>query len=170
MPNKPLQHIIHFLLLASFLVVVSCSTTRRIDPDEVLYIGVDGMKITTADSQRVDDGLKANLDEAIDVSPNGAIISPWLRSPLQFGLWFYNWGDSTSTGLKRWIVDHLGRTPVLISDVKPDLRLEMMRDVLNNNGYFGSSASYELLYSKDRRQAEILYRVNLTKPYTYSNI
>lgn len=170
MPNKTLQHIIHFLLLASFLAVVSCSTTRRIDPDEVLYIGVDGMKITTADSQRVDDGLKANLDEAIDVSPNGAIISPWLRSPLQFGLWIYNWGDSTSTGLKRWIVDHLGRTPVLISDVKPDLRLEMMRDVLNNNGYFGSSASYELLYSKDRRQAEILYRVNLTKPYTFSNI
>ena len=94
MPNKPLQHIIHFLLLASFLVVVSCSTTRRIDPDEVLYIGVDGMKITTADSQRVDDGVKTSLDDAINVSPNGAIISPWLRSPLQFGLWFYNWGNS----------------------------------------------------------------------------
>ena len=163
-------HITLLLLLVESLIAVSCSTTRRLAPDEVLYIGVEDVNITTHDSSRVESWLEQSLVDAVDVRPNGSIISPWLRSPLQFGLWFYNWGDSTSTGLKRWLTEHLGRTPVLISDVRPDLRLEMMRDVLNNNGYFGSTTSYELLYSRDRRQAEILYNVALTKPYTFSNI
>ena len=169
--NKLLTHIAFLLLLIASTLAVSCSTTRRIPPDEVLYTGVDDVKITPhADSARVDSRLDLRLVDAINVRPNGCLISPWLRSPLQFGLWIYNWGDSASTGFKRWLVKYLGRTPVLISDVKPDLRLEMMRDVLNNNGYFGSSVSYDLRYSRDRRQARILYRVSLTQPYVLSNV
>lgn len=168
--HKIQSHIIALMLLIAGVLAVSCSTTKRLAPDEVLYIGVEDIDITPADSQRVDGDIKDVLTEAVDVAPNSPLISPWLRSPLQFGLWFYNWGDSTSTGLKRWIVDRLGRTPVLISDVRPDLRLEMMRDALNNNGYFGSTPTYELNYSKDHRQASITYRVDLTRPYTFSTI
>lgn len=163
--------LIALLLLYCLISAAGCSTTKRIEDGEVLYTGVEDIIITPAPNERVPREIDDKILEAVNVKPNGSIISPYLRSPIQLGLWVYNWGDSTMSGMKRWIYNRLAKQPVLISDVKPDMRIEMIKVLLENNGYFGASAGYELLYNKkDPKQALILYNVALTSPYRLSGI
>ncbi|MEG0253523.1 MAG: hypothetical protein RR667_05530, partial [Muribaculaceae bacterium] len=84
----------------------------------------------------------------------------------------YNNLEVTSKkGFKHWIYSKLAKDPVLISDVRPELRVEMIKDVLKNNGYFESSESYELLIDKkNKKKARINYNVNPGVPYTISEI
>ena len=54
---------------------------------------------------------------------------------------------------------------MLVSDVRPDLRMKMVEEMLSRNGYFGSSASYELLYNKkNHKKARVDYFVNVAPP------
>lgn len=170
--NITLHKILSFLALVStMLIICGCSTTKRLEDDEILYTGVTDIVFNTPANEKIISSVDDQILDAVNVKPNGSIISPYLRSPLQLGLWVYNWGDTTMTGFKRWIYNRLAKQPVLISDVKPEMRIEMINDILNNNGYFGSKAHYELRYNKrDAKQARIHYNIDLTTPYKLNNV
>ena len=170
--NITLHKILSFLALVStVLIICGCSTTKRLEDDEILYTGVTDIVFNAPANEKIISSVDDQILDAVNVKPNGSIISPYLRSPLQLGLWVYNWGDTTMTGLKRWIYNRLAKQPVLISDVKPEMRIEMINDILNNNGYFGSKAHYELRYNKrDAKQARIHYNIDLTTPYKLNNV
>ena len=170
--NITLHKILSFLALVStVLIICSCSTTKRLEDDEILYTGVTDIVFNAPANEKIISSVDDQILDAVNVKPNGSIISPYLRSPLQLGLWVYNWGDTTMTGFKRWIYNRLAKQPVLISDVKPEMRIEMINDILNNNGYFGSKAHYELRYNKrDAKQARIHYNIDLTTPYKLNNV
>ena len=170
--NITLHKILSFLALVSnVLIICSCSTTKRLEDDEILYTGVTDIVFNAPANEKIISSVDDQILDAVNVKPNGSIISPYLRSPLQLGLWVYNWGDTTMTGFKRWIYNRLAKQPVLISDVKPDMRIEMINDILNNNGYFGSKAHYELHYNKhDAKQARINYNIDLTTPYKLNSV
>ena len=170
--NITLHKILSFLALVStVLIICGCSTTKRLEDDEILYTGVTDIVFNAAANEKIISSVDDQILDAVNVKPNGSIISPYLRSPLQLGLWVYNWGDTTMTGFKRWIYNRLAKQPVLISDVKPEMRIEMINDILNNNGYFGSKAHYELRYNKrDAKQARIYYNIDLTTPYKLNNV
>ncbi|MDE5843147.1 MAG: BamA/TamA family outer membrane protein, partial [Muribaculaceae bacterium] len=73
--------------------------------------------------------------------------------------------------LKGWIYRHFARTPVLISDVRPELRTTMIKSILDNNGYFGSTTSYDILYDKkDSKKAKIVYTASVGEPYRIDTI
>ena len=170
--NITLHKILSFLALVStVLIICGCSTTKRLEDDEILYTGVTDIVFNAPANEKIISSVDDQILDAVNVKPNGSIISPYLRSPLQLGLWVYNWGDTTMTGFKRWIYNRLAKQPVLISDVKPEMRIEMINDILNNNGYFGSKAHYELRYNKrDAKQARIHYNIDLTTPYKLNNV
>ena len=170
--NITLHKILSFLALVStVLIICSWSTTKRLEDDEILYTGVTDIVFNAPANEKIISSVDDQILDAVDVKPNGSIISPYLRSPFQLGLWVYNWGDTTMTGFKRWIYNRLAKQPVLISDVKPEMRIEMINDILNNNGYFGSKAHYELRYNKrDAKQARIHYNIDLTTPYKLNNV
>ena len=170
--NITLHKILSFLALVStVLIICSCSTTKRLEDDEILYTGVTDIVFNAPANEKIISSVDDQILDAVNVKPNGSIISPYLRSPFQLGLWVYNWGDTTMTGFKRWIYNRLAKQPVLISDVKPEMRIEMINDILNNNGYFGSKAHYELRYNKrDAKQARIHYNIDLTTPYKLNNV
>lgn len=151
---------------------VSCSTTKRLGEDEVLYNGMK-IKITAAGDDKVPAGVKSDLTKAVDVKPNNPIpfLRPYIRSPFPYGLWIYNaWGDSCR-GLKKWIYDKLGERPVLLSDVRPDVRLQMLKTVMNNSGYFSGRADYEIQYKKKNDKiAGLRYDVQLGRPYLIDSL
>lgn len=161
------------LCIVAVMLSVSCSTTKRLEDDEVLYTGVTDFDIYTPDGKNdLPDNVYYPAFDAINVKPNGSILSPYYRSPIQIGLWIYNsWNDSTKSKLRRWIYERMAADPVLISDVRPEVRVQMVNSILEDNGYFGSKTSYELKYSKrDPKQAQIHYIVRATEPYHYSDI
>lgn len=152
----------------------SCSTTKRIPDGEILYTGVKKITINNADKDdKLSPELESSLKQVVNVAPNNSLYSPYYRHPFAIGLWVYNnWDvDSTSSRFKRWLYDILVSEPVLISSVRPDFRTNAIEQALAGAGYFGSTASYELVPDKKNpKKARLSYTINATKPYRLSSI
>lgn len=165
---KKLKFII--LAVVAALVATSCSTTSKLGTNDVLYTGVKKL-VYHQDSAKLDADVQDQIFEAINVKPNNPLYSPYYRTPFPIGLWVYNHWDENSTGLKGWLYKHLVAKPVLVSRVRPEARVDMINTLLRNNGYFTSSANYELNYSKSNsKKASITYDIKVAKPYTIGSI
>ncbi|MDE5750667.1 MAG: hypothetical protein K2H87_07880, partial [Duncaniella sp.] len=156
-------------LLAVILMLTGCSTTRRLGPDDILYTGLKGVKVETPGGEKFPEDVKESLTKAVSVKPNNA-ISASLRYPFPLGLWVYNNFPNPPKGLKHWIYEKLVEEPVLVSDVRPEVRTHMLDEVLDNNGYFSGSASYELVQKKNKKKASILYKIKSGNPYLIDSI
>lgn len=177
MKTAALHTISHIIMatvaaVAALSVLSGCSTTSRLADDEVLYTGVNHITYNAPDGEEIIDGVKDHVFSTINVKPNNSLYSPYIRHPFPVGLWVYNHWDNTATkGFKHWIYEKLVAEPVLVSDVRPELRVEMINTTLENNGYFGSRATYELEYDKDNaKKARINYTINLTTPRTLARV
>jgi len=146
-------------------VLTGCSTTRRIPEGELLYTGLSGLDIEKSDTTRFPADLKDVLTEAVDVPP-----TPKTLYVLPVGLWVYNnWSDS-ARGLKGKLYQKLVKEPVLVSDVRPELRTKMLDQILDNNGYFRGSASYTLVHPKNKKKASVRYTVTPGPAYRIDSI
>lgn len=156
-------------ILAACVLLAGCSTTRRLAPGETRYTGVGKFDVHTAGGEKVPAALLDNLKEASNCDANDYIIAPFIKIPL--GLWVYNnWNDSAK-GIKGAIYNWLVKPNVLISEVRPEMRVKLMEQILDNNGYFGSTATYDIAYSKHNdRKAAIDYRLNVSEPYRLDSI
>ena len=127
-------------ILATLIVVicmaVSCSTTKRLGEGEVLYTGVNHIKISSTGGEKLNSDLVSEIKDAVDVAPNNPMpfMSPYVRTPFPIGLWVYNnWNDSAK-GVKGWLYNKLVAEPVLVSDVRPDARVKMIEEILELRG------------------------------------
>ncbi len=164
--------IIKYMIGVAIVVALSaCSTTSRLGEGEVLYTGVKKLKVNAADTVEVPEGVKENINTTIKVAANNSLYAPYIRSPFPLGLWLYNHWSPESKGLKGWIYRKFVEQPVLVSDVRPDLRVSMIEDMLDKNGFFGSTASYELQYDRrNPKKARVNYTVTLSNPKRLSEI
>lgn len=160
------------LLLAFLLLALSsCSTTKRIPDGEMLYNGLH-MKVNTPEGVKMPGEVKSDLMTSINVRPNNAlpVLKPYRRYPFPLGLWVYNnWNDSAK-GLKGWLYDKLVDEPVLVSDVRPETRVKMLKSILDNNGYFESSVDYVVSQHKNPKIADIDYTINTGDPYLIDSV
>ena len=166
-----MRKILYILVCAiAAIIAVACSTTSRLEEGEVLYTGVKKFNVNCDSGLVLSPDVNDKIFSAINVKPNNCLISPYYRHPFAIGLWVYNhWSDS-SKGLKGWLYNKLVSKPVLIDDVNPKLRTEMINARLRNNGYFTSSSGYEIIQSKNPKKAKITYNVTVHQPYTISDI
>ena len=151
----------------------SCSMTRRLTEGQTLYRGVKKFDINPAEGEKLPDEMVSDMKSAINVAPNGPMpfMSPYMTQPFPIGLWIYNQYNDSTKGLKGWIYRKFSRQPVLISDVRPELRTMMIKDILDNNGYFGSTTSYDIVYDKKNpKKAKIIYTANVGEPYLIDSI
>ena len=165
--NHRICIVLGVLLLA--LLASSCSTTKKLGENDVLYTGVKYLKYHE-DNVKVDEGVKTDIFTAINVRPNNPLYSPYYRTPFPIGLMIYNNIDEDATGFKGWLYKHFAAKPVLIKRVNPQARVDMINTILHNNGYFTSSATYQLHPSSNPKKAKISYDVNINPPYTIGNV
>ncbi len=152
------------------MILGACSTTKRIPQDELLYTGVKKIDIVPFQDEKLPEGLQSQVKEAVNVAPNNSLISPYMRYPFPLGLWVYNNWSNPPSGFKHWLYEKLVEEPVLISDVRPEVRTKMISEVLANNGYFRGSATFELLKERNPKKARIIYNVNTGPAYTLDSI
>lgn len=181
MSNRSKFHILiaHYLLLLACCVAivsaVACSTTRRLEDGEVLYTGVKSITVNPTDGEKIPAALLSDLNQSVAVRPNNStpLLYPYskLRYPFPVGLWLYNnWSDSVK-GVKKWIYNWLVSDPVLISDVHARQRMKMAEQILADNGYFGSTASFDVNYDKKNpKKASISYTFDISSPYRIDSI
>ena len=104
------------------------------------------------------------------VKPNNPYPFTNIRTPFPFGLWVWNHWYGHEKGLKHWIYEKFAKEPVLISDVRPDLRVQMVDQILHNNGYFQGHASYTTSYRRNPRIRSVSYQVETGPAYRIDTI
>ncbi|MDE6537014.1 MAG: BamA/TamA family outer membrane protein [Muribaculaceae bacterium] len=157
--------------IISGVIAGGCSTTKLISESDPLYNGMT-LNINPTDKEKLPGEMVTDLTTAVNVRPNNPwpLLSPYKRMPFPLGLWVYNnWNDSTK-GIKGWLYKKLVDQPVLVSDVRPETRIKMLESILDNNGYFDSSASYSIKQGKNPKKANIVYDVEVGKPYLFDSI
>lgn len=150
-----------FMALVALLVAASCSTTRRIPEGEHLYTGLKGIDYVyaTDTTKHIPDAVSGNIGDMVDVAPNNYWKLMKWRYPFPLGLWVYNNWSNPPKGLKHWLYEKLVEEPVLVSEVRPEVRVHMIEQALKNSGYFRGKATYELIPGKNKKKAKILYTV-----------
>lgn len=171
------RHIVVSFVAAVLALVVaaSCSTTRRIPKDDQLYTGIKKIVFNIGDTAangraELAPGLKDDIREAVFVAPNNYFkLLDW-RYPFPLGLWVYNNWPNPPKGLRHWLYEKLVAEPVLVSDVRPEVRARMIGQILDNNGYFGGNATYKLINGRNSRKASVEYCVNTGRAYRFDSV
>ena len=160
------------MTIALTLLFSSCSTTRRLTDGQTLYTGVKKMEIEMADGSKVPGSAQSAVKDPLSVKPNNPLFSPYVRSPLPIGLWAYNsFYTQRKTGFKAWLYRSFAKQPVLVeNDVQPDLRVQMVGDILDNMGYFGSGATYDIIPKNNPKKARMSYRVSIADPWYFETV
>lgn len=161
-----------YLILGVILFVfASCSTTKRLGESEVLYTGVKRITIESETGGSAPSGVNSPVRSALNVRPNNPLFSPYVRTPLPIGLWVWNYFyTERHTGFRSWVFRRFGRQPVLISHVQPEARVNMVLNILDNHGHFGSTGGFELHPRNNPKKARISYHFIVAAPWFYSNV
>lgn len=165
-----LNYVVTSLLVSLLGLFASCSTTKRIPEGELLYIGTNKVKYDSPDSVKIPSTLIADIADAVDVAPNNYISLLKWRYPFPLGLWVYNNWPNPEKGFKHWIYEKLAAQPVLISDVRVSTRTQMIKQMMDNNGFFASSVTSDIIKQKNPKKAKVQYNVKTGRPYRFNEI
>ena len=172
MKNKNgLKNVIWLAMLC--LIGVSCSTTKNLPEGEILYTGIDRMEVVNEDKTLAGITALTEVEAALAYAPNNAIFgSSSMRWPVPFGLWVYNNFEryQNKKGVGRWIFDHLGTSPVLMSSVNGETRAKVATNLLRDYGYFNGSVKYEEVPQKNPKEAKVNYIIDMAQPYFLDSI
>lgn len=160
------------VLVAVVSIFAACSTTSRLPEGEILYTGIKGVKYDMPKGESLAEGVSSQVSAAVYVKPNNMLpmSGGYFRTPFPVGLWVWNHWNDPGKGFKHWLYDLLVSEPVLISDVRPEVRTHMIDQILDNNGYFRGTATFELAQKRNKRKASILYRVTPGPVYDIDSI
>jgi hypothetical protein len=145
--------------------------TKDIPADDKLFTGLT--RISYEDYDKCDhfSTMKDEVDAALATAPNGAIFgSSYYRLPFSFGVSVWNKFANKDNGFARWMTKTFGEQPVLMSWVNPELRSQVARNVLRNQGYFNGRVEYDTVPQKNPRTMKIGYRVYPGHLYTLDSI
>lgn len=153
------------------LFLVSCSMTKNIPEGDQLFTG---LKAINYDDCEQDDNFTQTQEEveaALATAPNGAIFgSSYYRLPFSWRVSVWNKYHDKDTKFAQWMTKNLGRQPVLMSWVNPELRAQVAQGVLRNNGYFNGQVGYEIIQKKNPKTAKISYDVHPGRLYRLDSI
>ena len=162
------------LLVGLLCILMSaCSTTKNLPEGETLYTGIDKLEVVNEDKTSAGITALTEVEAALAYAPNNAIFgSSSLRWPVPFGLWVYNGFEKyqDKKGIGRWIFDHLGKSPVLMSSVNGETRAKVATNLLHDYGYFNGSVSYKEVPQKNPKEAKVSYVIDMARPYFLDSI
>lgn len=171
--KKMKKNRISWLLFLLVGVFSSCSTTVNLPENEILYTGIEKIKIEHEDQGEHALEAKTEMLAALEAAPNGSFMgSSTIKSPFPIGLWVWNaFVNDQEEGIGKWAFNAFAKQPVLISSVNPTLRARMASNALQNFGYFRSSVKSEIISDKKNpKKAKVSYAVDMHQPYYLDSI
>ncbi len=160
-----------FIFLVSLLIVLpGCSNTRFLTKDQALYTGHKKTEIINRSDIKKISGVKNQVSSTTAHKVNNAIFGRRVLPPV--GLWVHNyWKVKKSNKLMSWVYKTLSSSPVLVSDVNPDLRTKKIESDLFDMGYFHATAwSVIDTGGRNHKKAKVKYFVELSPPYHFNRI
>lgn len=152
--------------LAVCLLFSACSNTKYLPKGERLYIGSkviidkshsDGRKVSKK-------ALRNELSDQIRPKPNSKFLG------LRIRLWLYNkMGTPKKKGIRHFIKYRAGEAPVLYSQVDPEKNKDIMKNHLQNDGFFQAQVTYTTKTDK-RNRVQNIYTADVGMPYVIHNV
>lgn len=126
------RHIFFYTFLAMFVLLQSCSNTKKLPQGESLYLGSTVRINDKAASKKERKLLRKDLNDAVRPVPNKKFLG------MRIKLRLYNFAGEPKKpkGLKNWLRNKVGEPPVLASSVNIAYDEKLLKNVLQNRGYF----------------------------------
>ena len=155
---------IKYLLVLSLFFAFGCSNTKYVPEGDFLYTG---SSVKVKDSIIKKKERKALENEAKDLlvpKPNKQILG------LRPKLLVYNWvgQPKKDKGIRYWLRTKVGEAPVLFSKVDLDYNASILRNFMENKGYFKTRVSADSTAKNKRATAE--YTILSKKQYKIKSV
>jgi outer membrane protein assembly factor BamA len=150
--------------LSILLFLQGCSVKKFIPEDKLLYTGAD-LELQSDDPIEQKKDLKNQLQALVSPDPNSKILGS------RIGLYFYYKGQKENPGfINRFLSKKLGQEPVYLSDVDPFQTEKLLKNRLENRGYFYSRVNHSVNENEEDKLAQIKYTAVLPEnPYILEN-
>ncbi|WP_405608783.1 BamA/TamA family outer membrane protein [Polaribacter sp. Asnod1-A03] len=140
-----------------FLFIYSCGIKKYIPKDERLYTGAT-IEIEADSTVKKMDALKTDLSSVLNRQPNTKFLG------MHLGLYYYYKNQQEKTNfLNKWLYKKFGQKPVYQSDINELENKEILRNKLENYGFFYSSINSDFI--EKEKEAAITYNLKIPAPY-----
>lgn len=169
MKDKAYKYSLLVLLLLT--ITSSCSVKPYIPKGEQFYAGVKEIKYEDKDGSKHGRMASQDMESILKYKPNNSIFgSASTRLPINFSFYINKHFENSNNFFGRWLYKKFGDDPILISQVNPDLRAIVAKQVLDEYGYFRSSVVAEVNASGDSIIAKPSYYIVMNEPYLMDSI
>lgn len=145
------------MVFCAFLA--ACSVEKFIPEDEYLYEGA-AVNVTSDTVVEKKAALTTELETVLRPEPNKKFLG------MRPGLYFYYKNQKENPGfLNRFFYKKMGEEPVYLSDVEPYEVEEILRNRLENNGFFYNNIGSEVVTDSSSRTARVKYFTKVMDPY-----
>ncbi|HEY8389211.1 MAG TPA: hypothetical protein VIK74_11430, partial [Parasegetibacter sp.] len=153
---------ISLIIFVIGVVLSSCSNLKKLPEGEKLYTGA---KIRFRDKPQKQKALTQELEGLLRPKPNSKFLGMRVRLSL------YNLGREPKPGKKG--LNHLlrnkwGEPPVLFSSVRPEFTSRVLRNHLENNGYFEANSFFNIEHKE--KTASVTYTIRAGQQYRINEV
>jgi hypothetical protein len=151
------------ILFAAFtvLTIYSCAVKKYVPEDELLLDSYNLMVVEdTLVNIKDKDQLTVELQKTLGPRPNSKILGK------RVGLHYHYKVNKDSAGfISRFLNRKLGEDPVYLSNVEEESTRDLLRNRLENRGFFFSSISSSHDDDENAKEAVVNYEITLPEPY-----
>jgi outer membrane protein assembly factor BamA len=157
--KNTLNHIISIFFFG--ILLHSCSIKTYIPDDERLYTGANIEILVDSSVQNINE-LKTELETVLRPTPNSKFLG--MRPCLYY---YYKTQKEKPGFINRWLFKKIGEKPIYKSDVETFEIEGVLRNRLENNGFFYSTVSTS--FNEKELEASVTYTVKVPQPYKMEN-
>ena len=144
-------------LLFTLHILQGCSIKKYIPEDEKLYTGAEiKLDLDTVIANKQD--LQATLENVVSPKPNSKFLGAYL------GLYYhYKTQNEKGSFVTKWLNKKFGEKPVYESSVERTDNEEILRNRLENYGFFYSAINSD--FKESEKTAKAIYDLKVPAPY-----
>lgn len=139
------------------LLIQACSVNRFVPDNEIIYEGAD-INFEKNDSIGTISKVRNELLSILKPKPNSTFLG--MKLPLYY---HYKAQKKNPGFITKWLNKKIGEEPVYLSSVNTERIKDLMRNRLDNKGFFYSTVEHTVDSTKNT--ASVTYNTNLARPY-----
>ena len=138
-------------------MLYACSIKKYIPEEKRLYTGATINLDADSTVQKVSE-LKTDLKTVLRPKPNTKFLG------MHLGLYYYYKNQKENPGfVNKWLFKQFGQKPVYQSDVETYEMQEILRNRLENHGFFYSRITSS--FTEKEKEASVTYSLKVPEPY-----
>jgi len=162
---KGISYIAASCMVLAVLLLSACSNTRHLPRGERLFRGSKVFITDDEAGKKERDILKEDLTGLVRPRPN----SKFLGMRLKLRAYTFAGDTKRKRGIRAWMRHKWGEAPVHTGEVSLDNNSELMKNYLENRGYFYSNV-YAVYDSGNKKKTTALFFVATGRQYTINNV